>query len=85
MGYRLFDGQRDIHRDSMTGARLEWLARYDIVRNRAASATAPSKQRRHCHDDGGFALTVKHARSAVGVYRLPMNFAVEVDAVVEVR
>jgi enamine deaminase RidA (YjgF/YER057c/UK114 family) len=24
----------------------------------------------------------KHARSAVGVYRLPMNFAVEVDAVV---
>lgn len=26
----------------------------------------------------------KHARSAVGVYRLPMNFAVEVDAVVEV-
>lgn len=30
--------------------------------------------------DGG-----KHARSAVGVYRLPLNFAVEVDAVVEVR
>lgn len=27
----------------------------------------------------------KHARSAVGVYRLPMSFAVEVDAVVEVR
>lgn len=27
----------------------------------------------------------KHARSAVGVYRLPLNFAVEVDAVVEVR
>jgi enamine deaminase RidA (YjgF/YER057c/UK114 family) len=27
----------------------------------------------------------KHARSAVGVYRLPMNFAVEVDAVVAVR
>jgi enamine deaminase RidA (YjgF/YER057c/UK114 family) len=26
-----------------------------------------------------------HARSAVGVYRLPLNFAVEVDAVVEVR
>ena len=26
-----------------------------------------------------------HARSAVGVYRLPMNFAVEVDAVVELR
>ena len=25
-----------------------------------------------------------HARSAVGVYRLPMNFAVEVDAVVEI-
>ena len=29
-------------------------------------------------DDG------RHARSAVGVYRLPLNFAVEVDAVVEV-
>ena len=27
----------------------------------------------------------RHARSAVGVYRLPMNFAVEVDAVIEVR
>lgn len=27
----------------------------------------------------------RHARSAVGVYRLPRNFAVEVDAVVEVR
>ena len=27
----------------------------------------------------------KHARSAVGVYRLPLGFAVEVDAVVEVR
>jgi enamine deaminase RidA (YjgF/YER057c/UK114 family) len=26
----------------------------------------------------------RHARSAVGVFRLPMNFAVEVDAVVEV-
>lgn len=26
----------------------------------------------------------RHARSAVGVYRLPMNFAVEVDGVVEV-
>ena len=26
----------------------------------------------------------KHARSAVGVYRLPLNFAVEVDAVVEI-
>jgi enamine deaminase RidA (YjgF/YER057c/UK114 family) len=25
----------------------------------------------------------RHARSAVGVYRLPLNFAVEVDAVVE--
>jgi len=30
--------------------------------------------------DGG-----KHARSAVGVYRLPLNFAVEVDAVVQIR
>jgi enamine deaminase RidA (YjgF/YER057c/UK114 family) len=27
----------------------------------------------------------RHARSAVGVYRLPLNFAVEVDAVVEVE
>jgi enamine deaminase RidA (YjgF/YER057c/UK114 family) len=27
----------------------------------------------------------RHARSAVGVYRLPMNFAVEVDAIVEVQ
>lgn len=26
----------------------------------------------------------RHARSAVGVYRLPMNFAVEVDAVVSI-
>jgi len=26
----------------------------------------------------------KHARSAIGVYRLPMNFAVEVDAIVEI-
>lgn len=26
----------------------------------------------------------RHARSAVGVYRLPMNFAVEVDAVVAI-
>jgi enamine deaminase RidA (YjgF/YER057c/UK114 family) len=26
----------------------------------------------------------RHARSAVGVYKLPMNFSVEVDAVVEV-
>ncbi|RYF92943.1 MAG: RidA family protein, partial [Caulobacteraceae bacterium] len=25
----------------------------------------------------------RHARSAVGVYRLPRNFAVEVDAIVE--
>ncbi|HEY1414799.1 MAG TPA: RidA family protein [Caulobacteraceae bacterium] len=27
----------------------------------------------------------RHARSAVGVYRLPLNFAVEADAVIEVR
>ena len=27
----------------------------------------------------------KHARSAVGVYKLPLGFAVEVDAIVEVR
>ena len=27
----------------------------------------------------------KHARSAVGVYRLPLNFAVEVDALVELK
>ena len=27
----------------------------------------------------------KHARSAVGVYKLPLGFAVEVDAVVEIR
>ena len=27
----------------------------------------------------------RHARSAVGVYRLPFNFAVEVDAVVELK
>ena len=26
----------------------------------------------------------RHARSAVGVYRLPLNFSVEVDAVIEV-
>ncbi len=26
----------------------------------------------------------RHARSAVGVYRLPLNFSVEVDAVVEI-
>jgi enamine deaminase RidA (YjgF/YER057c/UK114 family) len=31
-----------------------------------------------------FGETGRHARAAVGVYRLPMNFAVEVDAVVEV-
>jgi enamine deaminase RidA (YjgF/YER057c/UK114 family) len=27
----------------------------------------------------------RHARSAVGVYKLPLNFSVEVDAVVELR
>lgn len=27
----------------------------------------------------------KHARSAIGVYRLPFNFAVEVDAVIEIE
>ena len=27
----------------------------------------------------------KHARSAVGVYQLPLGFAVEVDAIVEIR
>lgn len=27
----------------------------------------------------------RHARAAVGVYRLPLNFAVEVDAIVEVQ
>jgi enamine deaminase RidA (YjgF/YER057c/UK114 family) len=32
-----------------------------------------------------FADAGRHARSAVGVYRLPMNFAVEVDAVVQVQ
>ena len=32
-----------------------------------------------------FGDTGKHARSAVGVYRLPLNFAVEVDAVIQVR
>ncbi|THD75356.1 MAG: RidA family protein [Phenylobacterium sp.] len=31
-----------------------------------------------------FGETGRHARSAVGVYRLPLNFAVEVDAVVAV-
>ncbi len=30
-----------------------------------------------------FGETGKHARSAIGVYRLPFNFAVEVDAVIE--
>ncbi|WP_312166463.1 RidA family protein [Phenylobacterium sp.] len=34
---------------------------------------------------GAFGDAGKHARSAVGVYRLPMGFAVEVDAVVQVR
>ncbi|WP_363735884.1 MULTISPECIES: RidA family protein [unclassified Sphingobium] len=27
----------------------------------------------------------RHARSAIGVYRLPLNYAVEVDAVIEIR
>ncbi len=27
----------------------------------------------------------RHARSAVGVYKLPLNFAVEIDAIIEVR
>ena len=27
----------------------------------------------------------RHARSALGVYRLPLNFAVEVDAVVQIK
>ncbi|ASE40556.1 MULTISPECIES: RidA family protein [Brevundimonas] len=27
----------------------------------------------------------KHARSAVGVYKLPLGFAVEIDAIVEIR
>ncbi|KAK0348175.1 hypothetical protein LTR94_038276, partial [Friedmanniomyces endolithicus] len=27
----------------------------------------------------------KHSRSAVGVYKLPLGFAVEVDAVIEVK
>jgi enamine deaminase RidA (YjgF/YER057c/UK114 family) len=27
----------------------------------------------------------RHSRSAVGVYRLPLNYAVEVDAVIEIR
>lgn len=33
---------------------------------------------------GAFGEAGRHARSAVGVYRLPLNYAVEVDAVVEV-
>src|ERR1700748_3806578 len=33
---------------------------------------------------GPFGEPGRHARSAVGVYRLPLNFAVEVDAVVEI-
>ena len=33
---------------------------------------------------GVFGDIGRHARSAVGVYRLPMNFAVEVDAIVEI-
>jgi enamine deaminase RidA (YjgF/YER057c/UK114 family) len=32
-----------------------------------------------------FGETGRHARSAVGVFRLPMNFAVEVDAVIEIQ
>lgn len=32
-----------------------------------------------------FGDTGRHARSAVGVYRLPLGFAVEVDAIVEIR
>ena len=32
-----------------------------------------------------FADKGRHARAAVGVYRLPLGFAVEVDAIVEVR
>jgi enamine deaminase RidA (YjgF/YER057c/UK114 family) len=31
-----------------------------------------------------FGESGRHARSAVGVYRLPLNFAVEVDAVIEI-
>jgi enamine deaminase RidA (YjgF/YER057c/UK114 family) len=27
----------------------------------------------------------RHARSAVGVFRLPFDFAVEIDAVIEIR
>ena len=32
-----------------------------------------------------FGDTGRHARSAVGVYKLPLGFAVEVDAIVEIR
>ena len=32
-----------------------------------------------------FGETGRHARSAVGVYRLPLNFSVEVDAVVQLK
>jgi enamine deaminase RidA (YjgF/YER057c/UK114 family) len=32
-----------------------------------------------------FAEAGRHARSAVGVFRLPLNFAVEVDAVIEIE
>lgn len=32
-----------------------------------------------------FGESGRHARSAVGVYRLPLNFAVEVDAVIETQ
>ncbi len=32
-----------------------------------------------------FGDACRHARSAVGVYRLPLGFAVEVDAIVEVK
>jgi enamine deaminase RidA (YjgF/YER057c/UK114 family) len=32
-----------------------------------------------------FAEAGRHARSAVGVFRLPLNFAVEVDAVIEIQ
>ncbi len=32
-----------------------------------------------------FGDTGKHARSAVGVYKLPLGFAVEIDAIVEIR
>ncbi|MEE4453404.1 RidA family protein [Novosphingobium resinovorum] len=32
-----------------------------------------------------FAEHGRHARSAVGVYRLPLNYAVEIDAIIEIR